>query len=157
MWQITPNDFQPHVAGALASVLLFALAPGGLAQPARAQDAPPREAAAAAPLTAQAATNPPDPEPCRELVAANNTPGTLPSNIPVFLAPGEKDGLVKPEVTFDDRRRLCRAGSGMRLLVLPDANHGIVARDSTGAAVDWMAARFADQPPPSDCISGSRG
>jgi acetyl esterase/lipase len=95
-------------------------------------------------------SNPVDLEPWRSL-AARNTPGPLPRHVPVFLAQGEKDGLVRPQITFDYMQRLCRAGSRVRLLVVPNANHGFIGRDSAEAAVEWMAARFAGAPAPSDC------
>ncbi len=94
--------------------------------------------------------NPVELEPWRSL-AASNTPGTLPSRIPVFLSQGGDDKLVRPEVTKDYMRALCRAGSKVRMVVLPDANHGFIGRDSATAAVDWIAERFADARAPNDC------
>ena len=92
-------------------------------------------------------------EPWRSLLAAN-TPGTLPPNIPLFLAQGGADELVRPQVTQDYMKRLCAAGSKVRMVVLPDANHGFIARDSATAAVEWLADRFAGVPAPSDCGRG---
>ncbi len=89
-------------------------------------------------------------EPWRSLMV-RNTPSTLPPHIPVFLAQGGDDQLVRPQVTLDYMRRLCRAGSKVRLIVLPNANHGFIARDSAEAAVQWMTDRFAGLPAPSDC------
>jgi acetyl esterase/lipase len=82
---------------------------------------------------------------------ARNTPGTLPRSIPVFLAQGTTDGLVRPQVTKDYMQRLCRAGSQVRMLVMPNVSHGFAGRDSADAAVSWMADRFAGRPAPSDC------
>jgi acetyl esterase/lipase len=89
--------------------------------------------------------NPAGVEPWRSLLA-RNTPGTLPSAIPVFLAQGSTDGLVRPAVTRAYLQRLCRAGSRVR-----NVNHGFAGRDSARAAVGWMADRFAGDPAPSDC------
>ncbi len=89
-------------------------------------------------------------EPWRSLLA-NNTPGTLPPHIPVFLAQGGADELVRPQVTRDYMRRLCRAGSKVQMIVLPTVNHGFIARDSAPSAVEWMTDRFAGFPAPSDC------
>jgi acetyl esterase/lipase len=94
--------------------------------------------------------NPLDVEPWRSL-AANNTPGVLPSNVPVFLSQGEDDHLVQPNVTRNYMGKLCDAGSRVRLVVLPGVNHGFIGRDSASRAVDWIGDRFADVPPPSDC------
>lgn len=94
--------------------------------------------------------NPVDLEPWRSL-AASNTAGVLPRGMPVFLAQGGDDQLVQPEITNDYMRRLCQAGSPVRFLVLPGVNHGFIGRDSAGAAVEWMAERFAHAAPPSNC------
>jgi alpha-beta hydrolase superfamily lysophospholipase len=95
-------------------------------------------------------TNPATLEPWRSLLA-RNTPGVLPRTIPVFLAQGSTDGLVRPQVTRAYMQRLCRPGSRVRMLVMPNVNHGFAGRDSAGAAVSWMADRFAGRPAPSDC------
>jgi acetyl esterase/lipase len=89
-------------------------------------------------------------EPWRSLLASN-TPGVLPSDLPVFLAQGSADGLVKPDVTRRYMAGLCRAGSKVRMLVLPGVSHGFAAADSADAAVAWMADRFAGKPAPTDC------
>jgi acetyl esterase/lipase len=83
---------------------------------------------------------------------ASNTPGTLPPSIPVFLAQGMKDTLVRPAVTKNYMQSLCKAGSAVEWYPVPGSGHLFVARDSAGAAVDWIAARFAGSPPaPSNC------
>jgi acetyl esterase/lipase len=94
--------------------------------------------------------NPAKLEPWRSLLA-RNTPGVLPRTVPVFLAQGSTDGLVRPQVTKAYMQRLCRAGSRVRMLVMPNVNHGFAGRDSAGTAVSWMADRFAGRPAPSDC------
>jgi alpha-beta hydrolase superfamily lysophospholipase len=95
-------------------------------------------------------TNPLDLDPWRSL-AAENTPGTLPSHIPLFIAQGEADNLVRPDVTTDYETKLCNAGSKVRMVFLPNANHAFIARDAAAAAVDWISDRFAGAPAPSDC------
>jgi acetyl esterase/lipase len=94
--------------------------------------------------------NPADVEPWRSL-AASNTPDILPKEIPIFLAQGAADDLVRPDVTQDYMNRLCRAGSSVRMVFLPNVNHAFIARDSAGAAVNWMADRFNELHPPNDC------
>jgi len=91
-------------------------------------------------------------EPWRSLIA-QNTPGALPPHIPVLLAQGAADELVRPQVTRDYMRRLCRAGSKVQMIVLPTANHGFIARDAAGSAVAWMADQFAGRGASSDCES----
>ena len=94
--------------------------------------------------------NPVEVEPWRSL-AAENTPGVLPGGIPIFLAQGTDDKLVRPEVTRDYMGRLCRGGSKVQMVLLPGIDHGFAARNSASAAVDWMADRFAGASAPSDC------
>jgi acetyl esterase/lipase len=94
--------------------------------------------------------NPAEIEPWHSLLV-RNTPGTLPRTLPVFLAQGTADGLVRPQVTADYMKRLCAAGSSVRMLILPDVSHGFAAAKSADAAVAWIADRFAGRAAPSDC------
>jgi alpha-beta hydrolase superfamily lysophospholipase len=96
--------------------------------------------------------NPADIEPWKSLLA-RNTPGLLPSTIPVFLAQGSGDHLVRPQVTLDYMKRLCEGGSEVRMLVMPNVSHGMAGHDSADAAAAWIADRFAGRPAPSDCKS----
>jgi acetyl esterase/lipase len=89
-------------------------------------------------------------EPWRSL-AGGNSPGTLPSHIPVFLAQGAADELVQPAVTEKYMANLCRAGSKVRMMLMPGVGHGFAGRDGAGAAVQWLADRFAGIFPPNDC------
>ena len=91
-------------------------------------------------------------EPWQSL-AMRNTPGPLPSSVPVFLAQGAADELVRPAVTENYMTNLCRAGSKVRMMLLPGVGHLSVGRDSADAAVQWMADRFANISPPSDCAA----
>jgi pimeloyl-ACP methyl ester carboxylesterase len=84
-------------------------------------------------------------------LAAHNTPGPLPSRIPLFLAQGTADDIVRPEVTRGYVQRQCRAGGKVTMKWVPGVGHGFVARDSADAAVTWMMDRFAGTPAPSDC------
>jgi acetyl esterase/lipase len=89
-------------------------------------------------------------EPWRSL-ALRNTPGVLSPRIPLFLAQGTTDELVRPEVTRAYMQRQCKAGSRVTMRWVPGVGHGLVAADSADAAVGWMMDRFAGQPAPSDC------
>jgi acetyl esterase/lipase len=89
-------------------------------------------------------------EPWRSLLA-RNTPGPLPSSIPVFLSQGTADNLVPARVTTAFMRRLCSQGSPVRMITIPGATHGFIARDSASDAVAWMADRFSGLPAPNDC------
>jgi acetyl esterase/lipase len=91
-------------------------------------------------------------EPWRTL-AARNTPGTIPPRIPLFLAQGTTDTLVRPEVTRAYMQRQCKAGGKVAMMWLPGVGHGFAGRDAAGAAVSWIMDRFAGQPAPSNCGS----
>jgi acetyl esterase/lipase len=80
-----------------------------------------------------------------------NTPGALPPDIPVFLAQGTNDQIIRPDVTKAYMSKLCKAGSNVKMVILPDVGHGRAAQASTMEAVDWITARFAGEKPPNDC------
>jgi acetyl esterase/lipase len=82
---------------------------------------------------------------------ASNTPGALPPSIPVFLAQGMKDTLARPAVTENYIQGLCKAGRAVQWHPVPGSGHLFVARDSAGAAIGWIAARFEGTPAPSTC------
>ena len=90
-------------------------------------------------------------EPWRTLLA-ENTAGELPPSVPVFLAQGETDDVVPPAVTLDYMKRLCAAGSAVRLLMLPSVGHAFVARDSAAAAIEWIGDRFERKNARNDCV-----
>jgi acetyl esterase/lipase len=91
-----------------------------------------------------------DVDPWRGLLA-ENSPGTLSPAVPVFIAQGDTDNLVRPSVTDAYVGALCRRGSKVRYEVLPGVGHTFVARDSANDAIAWIAERFAEMPPPNDC------
>jgi acetyl esterase/lipase len=95
--------------------------------------------------------HPSDLEPWHTLLA-ENSPGTLPSEIPVFLAQGIDDVIIHPQVTQDYESKLCRAGSKVRMILMPNIGHGRAAQASTGALLDWAADRFDGKPAPNDCL-----
>jgi acetyl esterase/lipase len=91
-----------------------------------------------------------DEEPWRRLLEENSS-GPLPADMPVFLAQGSADGLVRPAITEAYRARLCRNGNRVEFVLMPGVGHAFIARDVAGAAVAWMAARFAGEPAPMNC------
>jgi acetyl esterase/lipase len=92
-------------------------------------------------------------EPWKKLLA-DNTIGTLPPSLPVFIAQGSKDPTVNPAVTAAYVKRLCQAGSRVATMIVPNAGHAWIARTSASAAAAWMADRFAGAPAPTDCHGG---
>ena len=94
--------------------------------------------------------HPSDVEPWHTLLA-QNSPGALPSEIPVFLAQGTGDDIIHPKVTQDYAAKLCGAGSKVRILLMPNIGHSRAAQASTSALLDWAGDRFAGEPAPDDC------
>jgi dipeptidyl aminopeptidase/acylaminoacyl peptidase len=94
--------------------------------------------------------NPATVEPWKGLLVQNSA-GDLPPDLPVFIAQGTADGLVRPAVTKAYTDRLCKAGSKVKMLMLPGVSHGFAGYDSADAAADWMANRFKGNAPPSNC------
>ena len=54
-------------------------------------------------------------------------------------------------MTQDYASALCKAGSKVRMLLMPDIGHGRAAQASTRAVLDWTSDRFANRPPPDNC------
>jgi dipeptidyl aminopeptidase/acylaminoacyl peptidase len=75
----------------------------------------------------------------------------LPPELPVFLAQGTTDQIIRPDVTRDYMSKLCKAGSKVRMLIMPNIGHGRAAQASTMQAVNWVTDRFAGEAPPNDC------
>jgi pimeloyl-ACP methyl ester carboxylesterase len=94
--------------------------------------------------------HPSDVEPWHTLLA-QNSPGTLPAEIPVFLAQGTDDVIIRPKVTQDYAAALCGAGSKVRIFSMPNIGHSRAAQASTQAVLDWMSDRFAGKDAPNDC------
>jgi pimeloyl-ACP methyl ester carboxylesterase len=94
--------------------------------------------------------HPSDVEPWHTLLA-ENSPGPLPPEIPIFLAQGIDDVIIHPKVTQDYAAKLCRAGSKVRLLSMPNIGHGRAAQASTQDMLEWTSDRFAGKPAPDDC------
>jgi acetyl esterase/lipase len=94
--------------------------------------------------------DPIDYPPLRELME-KNSPGALPAGMPVFVAQGTADDLVRPRVTHDYVQSLCRGGAKVTVHGMAGVGHMTAARDSANAAVEWMARLFDRHAAPSDC------
>jgi acetyl esterase/lipase len=89
-------------------------------------------------------------EPWRSLLQ-KNTPGVLPPGVPVFLAQGANDQIVRPDVTRAYMSKLCAAGGEVKMITLPEIGHARAAQASAVAAADWMTDRFNGKAAPNDC------
>ena len=94
--------------------------------------------------------HPSDVEPWHTLLA-KNSPGTLPPEIPVFLAQGTDDVIIHPDVTKAYTAKLCKAGSRVHMLSMPNIGHGRAAQASTQDMLEWTSDRFAGKPASDDC------
>jgi len=94
--------------------------------------------------------NPTTVEPWRSMME-HNSPGQAPAGAPVFIAQGTADTTVNPEITTRFGEALCAQGTRVSFIRLPGVTHTFAARDSAGAALAWMTARFEGVPAPSDC------
>jgi acetyl esterase/lipase len=94
--------------------------------------------------------HPSDVEPWHSLLE-KNSPGPLPPELPVFLAQGTDDVIIRPKVTQAYAAALCAAGSKVRTLLMPYIGHGRAAQASTLDVVEWASGRFAGKGAPNDC------
>jgi acetyl esterase/lipase len=85
-------------------------------------------------------------------IIVENTPGKLAPGGPVFIAQGSADTVVDPPVTTKFAIELCDEGAAVTFHEVPDATHDVIAKVSARAAVEWMAARIAGRPAPTNCI-----
>jgi len=90
-------------------------------------------------------------EPWRSLLE-RNTPGALQPSVPVFLSQGTDDQIVHPDITRDYMKKLCAAGSRVKMITLPNIGHARAAQASAFTAVDWMTDQFQAKPAPNDCV-----
>jgi acetyl esterase/lipase len=90
-------------------------------------------------------------QPWARHAAANSVPARSPG-VPVFIATSDGDALVNAAVVTDYARRFCKAGGGrLRFVRLAKADHPGTARETAVQTLDWIDARFAGRPAPSDC------
>lgn len=83
-------------------------------------------------------------------ILQQNSPGQTRIPAPLFIAQGADDQLVHPPVTAAFVRHLCRMGERVQYRLYRTIGHE-VNDDSAPDVVKWIAARFADKPPPSIC------
>jgi pimeloyl-ACP methyl ester carboxylesterase len=75
-----------------------------------------------------------------------NTPGADEIEVPVLVAQGLKDTLVKPETTDSLVQHLCKAGDEVQYKTYPGATHGTIAYRTVPLLIPWLKARVADKP-----------
>ncbi|HYG28378.1 MAG TPA: alpha/beta fold hydrolase, partial [Caulobacteraceae bacterium] len=81
---------------------------------------------------------------------AKNSPGPTPAGIPVFLAQGRSDNIVRPEVTQAYAAKLCARGTRVTLVPIK-GGHNETGPLAAAPMVEWLGNRFAGRAAPSDC------
>lgn len=94
--------------------------------------------------------NPVSTPPWSALLQQNSVNG-MRGGVPVFIAQGTNDQLVRNKVTLDFVRNVCRTGTKLKYVSLQNVGHGKTAERSAAAAVGWIADRFAGKSAPSSC------
>lgn len=80
-----------------------------------------------------------------------NSPSAAGVAVPLMMVQGSADVIVAPAVTLDFARRACAQRKTVRYISVPGGEHATVARTEAPATLDWIDARFAGKPAPSDC------
>lgn len=86
-------------------------------------------------------------------IVEENTPGELPSGLPVLIAQGSDDTVIEPEVTRNFARELCRSGVPVELMEMK-ANHLSIATLSADRVAAWLSARAAGDASHTECEIG---
>ena len=80
-----------------------------------------------------------------------NTPGAERIGVPVFVAQGGADALVKPDATTQYVTRVCAAGEHVTYKQYAGANHGSIARAAMDDVLPFLATALQGDPPGSTC------
>lgn len=80
-----------------------------------------------------------------------NTPGATRLPVPLFVAQGEADALVKPELTWQFADHECAMGTRVTRLPIPQAGHGEVALRALPTLLPWLAQVESATLPASGC------
>jgi alpha-beta hydrolase superfamily lysophospholipase len=73
------------------------------------------------------------------------------SRVPLYIAQGSSDELVRPEVTLSYVRAACRQGVSVTYVALRGKGHGGSIDAAKADAVKWIAARLSGRPATSNC------
>lgn len=86
----------------------------------------------------------------RDIMQKNST-GMLPHGMPVFIAQGTSDELVRPKITRAYAKELCGGGAKVKLHMMSGTPHLTAGMNAAYAASQWMSLLFKGATPPSDC------
>lgn len=77
---------------------------------------------------------------------AQNTPGAVGLSVPLFVAQGETDTLVRPEVTQEFVDQEQRLGTVVTYVSLPNTGHAMVALRALPQLSEWLDHGLAETP-----------
>ena len=86
-----------------------------------------------------------------EGIMKRNSPGQRRQSAPVFLAQGTADTIVRPYITKQFGKALCRQGARVMFVEMPGVTHTFAAKESISTALKWMDDRVRGRPAPSVC------
>jgi len=81
---------------------------------------------------------------------AANDATAMPASIPLLVAQGQSDIIVRPATTQRYVSAACKRGQKVDFLKVPGGHLG-AATATAASAIAWIAQRFAHAPPPSTC------
>ena len=80
-----------------------------------------------------------------------NSKFTMTADVPLYIAQGASDQLVRPEVTLQFVRSACRQGVPVRYSSLRGKGHGSSIAAATPGAIGWLVGRLKGRPAQSNC------
>ncbi len=80
-----------------------------------------------------------------------NSPGNVPTSVPIWLIQGQDDMVVPVLLTNVLADRLCEIGNQVEYEVFPGFGHDDSTRQNIDDMLAWTAARFAGEPATSTC------
>jgi len=80
-----------------------------------------------------------------------NSPGDVSTTIPLLVAQGESDTLVRPDVTSEYVQAQCAAGASIEYVTYPHTGHFAVRTVAAPMVRDWLLARLRGDPTDSGC------
>ena len=82
-----------------------------------------------------------------------NAPGDVATTIPLLVAQGLSDTLVRPEVTSAYVQAQCAAGASIQYSAYPNTGHFAVRTVAAPMVRDWLLARLRGEPTDPGCTS----
>jgi pimeloyl-ACP methyl ester carboxylesterase len=95
-------------------------------------------------------TAPWETEPWKGLLQ-RNSPGSQKISVPILIAQGDADALVRPAITARFAQRLCKQGEVVAYRTFPGVNHVEAGIKTAPVVSTWVEERFAGKQAPTTC------